>query len=575
MKFQITGGNADAVITVKQRDVRNGLLFLDVKMSLPSLQSPEMFRVAFSISAIDIYSVWSPTIKFDRYLGPDWRMQTTKSRLASGLPIHALVSSKGQNRMTVALSDAKTPLSIRTGVCEETASVVCVIQFFTATVAPLKEYNATVRIDMRDIPYYDSIYDTTLWWEHDCGYRQAYIPEAAKLPVNSLWYSYHQQLDTEDIIKECRLSKAIGMDTVIVDDGWQTDDNNRGYQFCGDWNVAPQKIPDMKEFVSRVHGTGMKIMLWFSVPYIGLHSKAYQTFQDMLLDETGDNKTHWAIDPRYPEVRAYLISHYIRAVGEWGFDGLKLDFIDSFRLNEKSSEPDERRDYTALEDAVEKLIADTVQALRAINPDVLIEFRQSYVGPAIRQYGNMLRVTDCPNDPIRNREGTVTLRMCSGSSAIHSDMLMWHPQDTVESVGLQLISVLYSVPQISVKLQTLPENHKKMLQYFLNFWRENRDILLNGKLTADHPESAYSTVCAEKDAKAVLTCYTDTTVHCAPYRQAVVFNATASDTLILKGASGKSYTVRNCMGDMLEAGVLQSALCEIHVPTAGTVSVGS
>jgi alpha-galactosidase len=69
----------------------------------------------------------------------------------------------------------------------------------------------------------------------------------------------------------------------------------------------------------------------------------------------------------------------------------------------KSLEFDERRDYHSLEDAVDALMAETADTLRGINPEVLIEFRQRYVGPAIRKYGNMLRVKDCPNDAIRNR----------------------------------------------------------------------------------------------------------------------------------------------------------------------------
>ena len=39
-------------------------------------------------------------------------------------------------------------------------------------------------------------------------------------------------LDVEDIVKECRLSKPFGMETVIIDDGWQTDDNNRAMLFA-------------------------------------------------------------------------------------------------------------------------------------------------------------------------------------------------------------------------------------------------------------------------------------------------------------------------------------------------------
>ena len=89
----------------------------------------------------------------------------------------------------------------------------------------------------------------------------------------------------------------------------------------------------------------------------------------------------------------------------------------------------------------------------------------------------MLRVMDCPNDAICNRQDVVNLRFTSGNTAVHSDMIMWHYDDTVESAALQLVSIMYSVPQISVRIAKLSDEHKKMLDFYLHFWRENRETL--------------------------------------------------------------------------------------------------
>ena len=574
MDFKIIGASAGVDISIDKISDDSGIELYKLTAIYSEEQIPEHFRIRFSIPDVDTYSVWSPAERFDRHLGPNWRKRTTPSRLASWMPLHALVSADGKNRMTVALSDAKTPISIRSGICEENANIDWEINFFTVKVAPLREYSTLIRIDTRNIAYYDSIYDVVSWWENDCGYTPAYVPEHAKLPMNSLWYSYHQALDVDDIVKECALSKAIGMDTVIIDDGWQTDDNSRGYAFCGDWEVTPTKIPDMKQFIDRIHETGMKAMLWFSVPYIGRHSEAFERFKDMLLDETGGGPNAFmAADPRYKEVRDYLIAIYVRALKDWGLDGLKLDFIDAFALKGRSLEYDARRDYQSLEDAIDRLMTDVTSALREIDPEVLIEFRQSYVGPAIRKYGNMLRVADCPNDAICNRQDVINLRLTSGNTAVHSDMLMWHKEDSVESAALQFAQVLYSVPQISVKLASLPEDHKRMLAYYLSFWRANRDVLINGKILAANPESAYSIVCAEKDGKSIFTCYTETVVDCRAYNETVAVNCSRLDSLIIKGALGRSYKVVNCMGETIAEGVIEQALTEICVPLSGMVFV--
>jgi len=571
MEFKFIGGTPGAVMTVEDQREIDGIFYADVVMRFETEVVPDPVKLRFYFPATDCYSVWSPNVRYDRSLKPNWLKSTSVSRLASWMPLHALVSSKGRNRLTIALSDAKTPMSLATGILEENANAECDITFFTFKIAPIKEYRATLRLDMRDMPYYDSVYDVVEWWEKECGYEPAYVPDAAKMPINSLWYSYHQMLDVEEIIRECELSKPLGMDTVIVDDGWQTDDNSRGYAYCGDWEVAPGKIPNMKAFVDRVHATGMKIMIWYSVPYVGLYSKNYDRFKDMLLDHTGNMKNYWSMDPRYKDVRDFLVKIYANAVKDWGLDGLKLDFIDSFQLHGRSLEYDARRDYASLEDALDALMTEVKNTLTAINPEILIEFRQTYVGPAIRKYGNMLRVGDCPADMMLNRQDVVNLRLTSGNTAVHSDMIMWHKDDSAESAALQFVSVLFSVPQVSMKLEQLPKDHLRMLKFYLSFWRENRDVLINGKILAANPECAYSIVCSEKDGEAVFVSYTDSVVDCSAYHKVSAVNSTRGRSLILKGAAGKSYKVLDCFGNVLEQGNVDGALCEIGVPMAGMV----
>ena len=573
MIFTVSGGNAGARITVNTLSEQDGILLLKVEMKMEAEAVPEKFTVGWKMPCVDSYSVWSPSVRTDRQLGPNWSKRKTQSRLASWMPVHGIISMNGQNKMTVAVSDAITPITIATGVCEEDACIDWCVEFFTVLTAPTAEYSAVVRIDTRDIPYYDSVYSVSEWWEKDCGYSPAFVPEYARLPMNSLWYSYHQQLDVEDIIKECRLSKPFGMETVIIDDGWQTDDNGRGYAYCGDWEVTPNKIPDMAKFVSDIHETGMRVILWYSVPFVGLHSKNFERFKDMLLDETGNNRDFWSLDPRYKEVRDFLIGIYADAIRNWDLDGLKLDFIDSFTLHGKSLEYDARRDYQSLEAAIDRLMTDIMRTLTAIKPDVMIEFRQSYIGPAIRKYGNMLRVGDCPNDAIMNRQDVINMRLTSGNTPVHSDMLMWHPDDTVESAALQLASILYSVPQISVKIDRLCEEHKKMLKFYLDFWRENRTVLIDGKLTAKAPESVYSQASASKDTEVICTVYTDRTVHMDYAKKLTVVNAAYEPSVIVKQADRRSFTVLNCMGEEIESGTVNGMLFETTVPTAGMVII--
>lgn len=259
---------------------------------------------------------------------------------------------------------------------------------------------------------------------------------------------------------------------------------------------------------------------------------------------------------------------YEKAVKEWKLDGLKLDFIDSFSLKGKSLEYDERRDHQSLEDAIHALMSEVRASLTAVNPDVLIEFRQSYVGPSIRKYGNMLRVGDCPCDTLKNRMGVINLRMTSGKTAVHSDMLMWNTEDTPENAALQFASILYSVPQISVRVDKLPESHHKMLTYYISFWKEWKEVLLDGKLTAENPECNYSCACSTLGDSSVITSFTSPVITVAT-ENCVAVNASMHETLIIKGAKNKSFRIVNCMGEALMSGVISSDIEELPIPMSG------
>lgn len=583
MKLSILNNNPGSNATITERTERDGVLLFDLRVDFSEPTSPKPVAIKWKIPCTDVYSVWNAGGSFSRYLGIDWQKRVLRSRLASGAPFYSLVSFTGENRMTIALSDPKTPIEIASGVREETSEIACEIRFFTEPVGKMPSYTATVRLDTRPVDYCKALREADRFLSDDCGYPSAYIPAAARAPMYSTWYSFHQNIDVDKIVEECKLAKGYGMESVIVDDGWQTDDASRGYAYCGDWEARPSKVADMKHFVDRVHALGMKFILWFSVPFVGIHSKAYARFSDMFLD--GDKSVSgndWAIlDPRYPEVRAFLVETYVSAKKNWGLDGFKLDFIDEFRLFKQTKTFDERWDTVSLEDGVDKLLAEVTSALRALDPEILIEFRQSYFGPAIRKYGNMIRVTDCPNDPLVNHVRSTDLRLISDRTPIHSDMLMWNKDDSAESVAHQLLCSLFTVPQISVHLDEIPDAHKEALRFWLAYWKENRDLLLGGTFSAKAPEQLYTQIKTEQDGRIIAVAYADPLLALdadGELRSFDFINATGGDTFIVKAEKDfgrKQYKILDCTGKQISSGVvdLTPGTHAFDVPSCGMLKV--
>jgi alpha-galactosidase len=565
-------------VALTQRQKEDGILLVDVDVTYAEPQVPTPFSVCFETPCIDMYSTWGAYIGFQRTLNPSWSKTVTKSRLASGAPLHQTISSDDQNGITIALSDAMMPIDIATGVSEETSDLRCEIRFFTMPVNTLSEYHATIYIDQKRRPYGESLMAAEHYWAEECGYPCAYIPDSARRPMYSCWYSFHQNIDVEAIIDQCRIAKEYGMESVIVDDGWQVANGERGYAYCGDWEVIPSKVPDMKQFVDRVHELGMKFILWYSVPHVGKYSKAIDRFSDMLLGYPPKHRSYACLDPRFPEVREYLINIYRDAVKNWGLDGLKLDFIDSFKIYPDTPAFDERWDTRSVEEAVDRLLRETTDALRAINPNIMIEFRQSYFGPTIRKYGNMIRVRDCPNDSFMNHVFGTDLRFTLGTTPAHSDMLTWHTDDSVEAAAYQMACILFTVPQISLLLDKLPDDHKKMLKFYLGFWNQNREVLLDGNFSAENPESLYSLVKSEKDGHTIAVAHAKPILTVSSIGKLHFVNASNEKALVLRTATdlGKHpYRIFDCTGNITEQGErdLSRGLHEFSVPRCGIVEV--
>ncbi len=538
--------------------------------------SPPPIVIRWSLPGVGAYTRWSPSGGQNRRLSPNWAMLRTESRSASGMPIQCYLSSGGENRITVSLSDVKTPLEIRSGIVEETGDVAWKLILFSQQTSAMNHYSVEMRIDRRPIHWQESISETTAWWK-SLGYQVSSKPDNAFDPLYSTWYSYHQNVHHDTLIQELTLAAQMGMKNVIVDDGWQTDDNGRGYSYCGVWDTAESKIPDMKRFADAVHNLGMKLMLWYSVPFVGIHSPVFSRFQGKYL--YNQKGTEYILDPRFPDVRTYLVNSYAHAATVWCVDGMKLDFIDSFHLESDSLGTHPDMDTDSLEDAVCTLLKEIHTRLKSINPDILIEFRQTYVGPIMEKYGDMLRAADCPMDSVQNRIQTIDLRLTCQHAAVHSDMLMWNYSDTPESAADQLINVLFAVPQISVRLHDITPQQFQMLRFYLDFWRQHKNALMYGDLTAIKPDANYSSVMANASYETVVVSYADRFVS-VPEKTNNLYcvNGTGMRGVVVEHpheVSKYSYQIYNCMGEVIEKENITDCVpvTKFNIPVSGILEI--
>jgi alpha-galactosidase len=158
------------------------------------------------------------------------------------------------------------------------------------------------------------------------GFQMAWAPDSAFGPIWCAW-GYGRSVQLKQVYDTLPTVKKMGFSWVTLDDGWQ---NN-----YGDWDLDAKKFPggdaDMKALVGRVHDEGFKAQLWWSPLSAVADSRLLKNHPDfLLLNRDGSRrKISWwnsfYLCPADKDVAEYHKALVRRILGEWGYDGLKLD----------------------------------------------------------------------------------------------------------------------------------------------------------------------------------------------------------------------------------------------------------
>ncbi len=575
----IVTSNIDLTVEMNKHEIETDVYEYEFLLKWDEEQakkSDSKVVLLWDLPCVDIQYMWHPNCRSRRVLDADWRLKID-SMLTGSAPVALLFNMDDRNTFAFATDEIKKVTSVRFGVDDGRNIIAGEIAMGLKQFVGRNTDRLLVRADFRKIPYYEVLDGVRLWWEEVLHIQPMAVPDIARRPMYSSWYNYHQDIKADELEEECIKAKALGMDTIIVDDGWQTEDNGSGYGFTGDWEVCPKKIPNMREHVKRVHDIGMKYILWYSVPFIGFYSNNWERFKNKVL-YTIDRNSTGVLDPRYPEVREFLIGIYENALNEYDLDGFKLDFIDRF-LMQNDDEVNSEMDYSCVQEATERLMTDIVIRLKAVKSDVMIEFRQKYIGPGMRQFGNMFRVADCPSDITNNRIGIADIRLLSGETAAHSDMITWHEMETPEDAALQILNCMFGVIQFSKNIKHMIPEHKEMVAFWLAFAKENRKLLLESEFIPYEPHYLYPVIKAYDDTEEVIGVYANNKIIYPDFMKdkSRIINATKQEKLFLSIEKDcrANILILDCSGKTIkkETITLHKGVSEVAVPRSGLLEI--
>lgn len=201
--------------------------------------------------------------------------------------------------------------------------------------------------------------------------------EAPKDAYDSEWcgWGYEKSFTMDQFFGTFPMIKKLGMDCITLDYGWES--------AVGDYYLPKDKFPngdaDMKKVVDTIHSIDAKARLWWMPLSVYPKTDLFTDHPEYMLlnkDQSPVFIQFWKsffLCPASEEVQKMTKDFVIKAIKEWGYDGLK---IDGNNLNTVPPCYNPAHKHTYPEESIEKLpelYKIIYETALSINPNAVIQ----------------------------------------------------------------------------------------------------------------------------------------------------------------------------------------------------------
>jgi alpha-galactosidase len=149
----------------------------------------------------------------------------------------------------------------------------------------------------------------------------------AKRPVViNTWEATAFNIDEEIILRYAIKAKELGIDTIVIDDGWfgKRNDDSIG---LGDWYVNRDKFKDgLENFSEKIHDLGLNLGIWIEPEMVNPTSDLYKAHPNWALQckdrPCSLGRRQLVLDLTNDEVVDYIANEIIKTLS-----GVKLEYI--------------------------------------------------------------------------------------------------------------------------------------------------------------------------------------------------------------------------------------------------------
>lgn len=143
------------------------------------------------------------------------------------------------------------------------------------------------------------------------------------------WESTYFDFDEEKLLRFARNAKALGVELLMLDDGW-FGERNGDTSSLGDWFVNRQKFPrGLRPLIDQVHALEMKFGLWFEPEMVSRRSELFAAHPDWVLNAgnqpLSEGRNQYILDLGRPEVRNNILEQLSAFLASHPVDYIKWD----------------------------------------------------------------------------------------------------------------------------------------------------------------------------------------------------------------------------------------------------------
>lgn len=138
--------------------------------------------------------------------------------------------------------------------------------------------------------------------------RGEYQHRVRPVLLNS-WEANYFSIDREKLVKLAEYAKDVGIEMLVVDDGWFKNRND-DHRALGDWIPDPKKLPHgLKPLVDEINGLGLQFGIWMEPEMICVDSDLYRAHPDwtMACENHSEGRNQRILDLLNPQVEQFVI----------------------------------------------------------------------------------------------------------------------------------------------------------------------------------------------------------------------------------------------------------------------------